>query len=145
MANIQKILSEEIRRLAKKEIKSAAEPLRKQVTALKQQIRQQKELITKLSTPPKTGASADTAVKESADEPKVKIRMTSARFKKIRLQLGITQVQMAQLLETSHSSIVNWENGKAKPRLPMCEKIIALGKIGKRELQKRLETLKPAE
>lgn len=145
MVNIQKLFNEEIRRLAKKEIKTAADPLRKQIIVLKQQVRQQKELITKLSKAPKSEASNTVTAEESAVEPTVKIRMTNIRIRKIRILLGLTQEQMAQLLETSHSSVVNWESGKVKPRRAMQEKIVALGKIGKRELQKRLGELNRPE
>lgn len=138
MANIQKTFNEEIRRLAKKEVKTATEPLRSQIMGLKKQVRLQKEQIAKLSkATPVPAPTVETAV--SDEEPKVKIRMTSARFKKIRAKLGVTQMQMAKLLETSHSSVVNWENNVAIPRQPMRETIVAVSKLGKRELQKRLE------
>lgn len=143
MASIQKIFNEEIRRLAKKEIKAATEPLRTQIVTLRKKVGEQNALIKQLSKPEKAAAQAAASAvseEESGEEGK-KTRMPSARIRKIRQQLRLTQMQLAQLLEVSHSAVVKWEIDKASPRSETKAKIAALGKIGKRELKKRLDDL----
>lgn len=146
MTNIQRMLSDEIRRLAKKEVKAATEPLRVQITSLREQVRQYKKQMDNLPREAKAEISDTTdSVVPSAEEPARKIRMTSGRIKKIRGLLGLTQCQMAQLLGISHSSVVKWEIDKASPRTALKEKIVRLSKMGKRELQKRLEETMPSD
>lgn len=46
------------------------------------------------------------------------------KFKEIRLKLGLTQVQMSQVLHIPLKSIQNWEYGRTNPPpylLPMIE------------------------
>lgn len=140
MANIQKIFNEEIRRLAKKEVKSATGPLRSQIAQLRKQVAEQKQLIKKLEQNP--SSSAESVPSANNDDASFKkLRMSSARIRKIRKICGVTQAQMAQLLGVSHSAVVKWEIDKAQPREGMKANIVALVKMGKRELRKRLEAL----
>lgn len=141
MASIQKMFSEEIRRLAKKEIKAATEPLRTQIVTLRKKVSEQNALIKQFSKPEKALVPAAASEEESGEEGR-KTRMPSARIRKIRQQLGLTQMQLAQLLNVSHSAVVKWEIDKASPRSETKAKIAALGKAGKRELKKRLDVLK---
>ena len=142
MANIQKMFNEEIRRLAKKEAKAAAEPLQSQIVKLRQIVRRQNEQISQLQRGTKVDA-APAVVPDAAEpaEERTKIRMTSARIKKIREQCDVTQGQFAQLLGVSISSVSKWEIDCATPRADVKARIAAFGKMGKRELQKRLEEL----
>lgn len=140
MTNIQKMFSEEIRRLAKKEVKAATEPLKTQITSLRKQVAQQKLQLQSMGQTQKPDASAPVEVQENGEKAK-KFRMPGARIKKIRIHCGLTQAQMAKLLGASHSAVVKWENNGASPRGDMKGKIAELGKLGKRELQKRLEAL----
>ena len=55
-----------------------------------------------------------------------------------RAQLGLTQAQMAQLLQASALSVYKWESGKVQPRAAQLERILALRKLGKREAAARL-------
>ena len=142
MANIQKMFNEEIRRLAKKEAKAATGPLQSQIVKLRRIVRQQNEQIGQLQQGTQTGVVPVTA--SDTAEPvgeRTKIRMTCARIKKIREQLGVTQGQFAQLLGVSLSSVSKWEIDCASPRADVKARIAVLGKMGKRELQKRLEEL----
>lgn len=152
MANIQKILSDEIHRLAKKEAKSAMEPLKLQIAKLRAQIADQKEQIKSLqSKSAVTTVSADTAPsadpvtnEKSADDSKKK-KLPGDKIKKIRKKLGLSQMTFAKLLGTCHNSIGRWESGFCQPNNDAKEKIAELAKLGKRELSKRIENLPTEE
>ena len=45
MPNVEQVLKAEIRRIARSEIKTQSEPLRKQIRALKEMVRKQRETI----------------------------------------------------------------------------------------------------
>lgn len=55
-----------------------------------------------------------------------------------RESLGITQKEMATLLDSSALSVWKWETGKATPRAAQLERIRAVLNLGKREALAKL-------
>ena len=55
-----------------------------------------------------------------------------------RESLGVTQKDMATLLEASSLSVWKWETGKVAPRTAQLERIRAVLKLGKREALAKL-------
>lgn len=145
MPSIQKMFCEEIRRLAKKEAKAATEPLRTQIANLRLQIHKQKGLIRDMSLTAKGDFAAEGPASESSEELSKQIRMNGARIKKIRHQFGITQFELARLLNISHSAVVKWECDKATPRNETKVKIVSISKMGKRKIQQCLDASKTNE
>lgn len=47
----------------------------------------------------------------------------SASLKEIRLENGLTQKQLSQLLKVSHTTVSSWEKSTREPSLEMLEKI----------------------
>ncbi len=49
------------------------------------------------------------------------------RLKELRKENGLTQVELAELLQTTDDSIYSWEKGRSQPSLEMlceiCEKL----------------------
>lgn len=142
MPNIQKLMSEEIRRLARREAKSAVTPLLKTVSELKHQIT---ELRKQLKQVPPASAGKKTEEKilpagAAGDERRKKdIRLTPERIMKIRRKLGLSRKQFAGLLDVYFVSIANWETGKTAPRSSMKGKIETAAKMGKRELKAAMD------
>lgn len=145
MANTQKKFNEEIRCLAKKETKAATRSLQSQVVNLRQTVRQRNEQTGHLQEEKKAEVSSPAG--PDTDEPVndcTKIRMSSARVRRIRERLGVTRNQFAHLLCVSITSVCKWEVNCVMPRPDMKARIAALGKMGKRELKKRLKDLAQA-
>ena len=63
------------------------------------------------------------------------VRITAESIAKLRRKLGLTQMQLAALLEVSNFSVSHWELGKTAPREAYKCKIAALRDMGKRELK----------
>ena len=147
MANIQKILSDEIHRLAKKEAKTAMEPLKLQLAKLRAQIADQKEQIKNLQNKTiaevqvKDASSKETQPDDKQSSDTKNIKLSCDKIKKIRKKLGLSQVAFAKLIGTCHNSIGRWESGFCKPNGEAKEKISELAQLGKRDLQKRLESV----
>jgi len=137
MPNIQKFMSEEIRRLARKEAKSAVSPLLKTVSELKHQISELRKQL-KLVQPAVEAKPAAENVLPAVEEQKKAIRLTPERIIKVRKKLGLSRKQFASLLDVYFVSIANWETGNTKPRLAMKEKIHEFATMGKRELKAAL-------
>ncbi len=138
MSNIRKILIEEIRRAASKEIYAARKPLIQTISALKKQLSEQNRrlhVLEKLVPIPKPAVFA---MPEESAESGHPLRITGKRVKALRIRLGISQSEFASLLGVSISSVNNWESGKIVPRKEQKLRIACLRDTKKRELKKIL-------
>ena len=138
MPDIKRVLAHEICRLARKEVKAALKPLQMQVSGLRKTLAAQntkikalgKRIPTAVASKPKT---------ESQPVSDRQIRITSESIAKLRQKLGLTQMQLATLLEVSNFSVSHWELGKTTPRRAYKYKIAALRDMGKRDLKRLLK------
>ncbi len=140
MSDFKQIFSDEIRRLARKEIKIALEPMQKMIAAQRAQIvelRRQVRELEKVSGP--VAAVVETTAQENAENKKISRRITGKRIVAMRNKMKLSQAQFAELLGVSLSSIVNWEKDKRTPRASQKELIANLRLLGKREVAKRLD------
>ena len=139
MPDIKAVLSEEIRRLAKKEVKAAVLPLNKIIAEQRHAISELKKRIAELEKSC-AGNQAVEAPAEAAllaaDEKK--LRLNSAGIARIRSKLKLTQSEFAKLLGVSAHSVFVWEKGDVSPRQDTKAAICALRTIGKREIKRRL-------
>lgn len=144
MSSLINSLKSEIARVARKELKDELLALRKATTTHRSEIaalkRQVKSLASALKATVKASRSNDSttsAADASAAAPG--IRFSASRLAALRAKWGITQAQMAAVLDVSYLSVHKWEAGAAKPRAAQLQKIAAVMKMGKREVQKRLQ------
>ena len=139
MPNVQQVLGEEIRRLAKKEARAAIEDLKEQIAAMKKTISEQGKLIKELSKlTNKTAAIVlppEPPKEELAPEEIKAVRVSAERITKWRKKIGVSQTQYAKLLGVSHLSVNHWEAGSTEPREAQKQRIVELRDMGKRELK----------
>jgi len=137
MPNIQQIMNEEIRRIARKEVKAALVPylkaqaeLRKRLADHEKRIKALEKTMAKLlpEEPPKPVATV-------IAKP---VRVTSICIKKLRDKLELTQGQLAKLLGVNLHSVNHWELGKTEPQEAQKRKIAVVRDMGRRELRKVL-------
>ena len=138
MPDIKTVLSEEIRLLAKKEIKLAVVPLQKLAAEQRRTISELKKRIAVLE---KQGAPAEKAAdatdtEDNAEEKK--LRLNAAGIIRVRTKLKLTQSNFAKLLNVSTHTVSMWELDKSAPRKDARAAICALRKLGKRELKARM-------
>ena len=141
MAKMEGILRAEISRLARKEIRAAVGPLARSVRELKR-------AVAKLTKKANSLAKAvGQAVKAKAAE-KVKLEaapgeLKSARFsagliRKLRRRLGVTQAELAKLANVSPTTVAFWEQGRHRPTEANKVPLVALRKLGRREVRRLL-------
>lgn len=146
MPDIKQVLNDEIRRLARKEVKQAVLPLLKVIAEQKSTIRELKREIAglkKSAAEEKPAAPVAAAAAAAADE--VKHRLNAAGIIRIRTKMKLTQSEFGKLLGVSIHTVSMWELGKVSPRPNMKKMICQLRGIGKRELKKRLEAFTASE
>ena len=136
------MLSEKIEQFIKKEIRSRVdEKLSKPTPACRECTRR----ITALEKQTRTTMAAVCSSHEQEPEPETKrrfYRITGTMLLKLREKWGLTQSDVALLLDTTHNSVNRWERDKRKPSTAMKKRIAELRDQGKRKALKRLKEQK---
>ena len=137
MANIQQLLNDEIRRLARKEVIALEKELKSQLVELRRTVAEQnrriKTLEKALSAAP--AAAAENPADETVENSKT-VRVTAQRIIQWRSKLGLKRTQYARLLDVSPLSVAHWETGKSTPRESQKQRIAQLRDMGKKELNR---------
>ncbi|MFO0792096.1 MAG: helix-turn-helix domain-containing protein [Pirellulales bacterium] len=141
MTTLATVLKDEIRRLARKEIKiqtgkttKAVAQYRRQIAALKRQIREQQRRLEQLQ---KLGQKRATEPEQAADANNA-MRFSARSVRAQRRRVGLSAADYATLVGVSPLTIYNWEHGKSRPRNGQFETLVSLRGIGKREALARL-------
>jgi DNA-binding transcriptional regulator YiaG len=115
-------LSRELRRL-----KRIVSPLRKTVSGLEklvaEQARRQQEKVAELKAP---------------EEEVRRSRFSPALMRSLRARLGVTQGQLASLVDVSTAAVTAWESGRIAPRGRNRAALVAVRKLGRREVKRLL-------
>ena len=143
MSTFANQLKSEIARLAKKEVRSETQALKKASAAYRGEIAALKRRITGLETQIKKqskGAGHAKVVEAAEEEGGTALRFRVAGFAALRKKLEISAAEMGKLLGVSAQSVYHWETGKTKPRASQLAAISAVRKMGKREVAAKLGT-----
>ena len=140
MPDIKQVLNDEIRRLARKELKAAVQPLIKQISEQRKIIAELRKELKNLSKSISVAEQKTVAPVVDQEESK-KLRLTPAGIVKIRTKLKLSQSKLAALVGVSGHTVSLWEVGKVAPRANAKAAICALRTIGKKELKLRLAGL----
>ena len=140
MPDLGKALREEMSRVAGRELRSALNPLNDQIRSLEREVTALRSQIsgaqgTAAKSTGKPSGNAKAAATQTA------IRITPASIKKHRKRLRLSQAQMGKLLGVSAITILNWEQGKSKPRAANREAIAELRGMGLKDAELTLAGL----
>ncbi len=105
--------------------------LKRTVSALRKTV----AVLAKLRAELQAQRTAERARLAAAPEEVKVARLSPLLVKKLRKRLGITQGELATLVGVSGSAVGFWEYGKAKPEGHNREALVALRKLGRREVQ----------
>lgn len=145
MPNIASILKAEISRVARKEVRTEIETLKKasvarrasiaelrrQVSALEKELRRVAKGATRSATAPISGDEAAAGMKR---------RFSPTRLAAHRAKLGLSAASYGQLVHVSGQTIYHWEQGKARPRAVQLESLAAVRGLSAREIAERMST-----
>src|SRR4051812_44501471 len=146
MTTFATALKDEIRRLARKEIRAetakharAIAQYRREIAALKREQREQDKKISHLSK--QNGNSAGTG--SGGDELNGSLRFSARSVRAQRRRTGLAAAEYAKLVGVSPLTVYNWEHGNSRPRNEQFQKLVAIRGIGKRQAEQKLEELTP--
>ena len=143
MGKIEQTLKSEITRLAKKQLRATCLPLTRDVRQLKRTVsalRKTVAVLAKLGAEFQAQRTVERARLAAVPEEVSTARISPLLIKKLRRRLGITQGELATLVGVSHSAVCSWEYEKAKPEGRNREALVALRKLGRREVRRILAT-----
>jgi DNA-binding transcriptional regulator YiaG len=144
MSTLAVALKDEIRRLARKEIKAqtgttvrAVAQYRREIARLKRQVREQDKKIASLASQKSSRGVAAPEAGQSDDG----VRFSARSAKAQRRRTGLSAADYGKLVGVSPLTIYNWEHGKSRPRRQQFAALVGLRGIGKREAIAKLSTL----
>lgn len=147
MPDIAKVLKEEIQRLARKETKAATTNLRKDNAALKRAVADHKRRLATLERDNRRLLSqinrGQRQSMRTSDGEVENARITARMIWSIRERFGLSQSDLANLLDVSAQSIYQWEHkeGRLTFRGDTKAAIVALRRQSVADVKERLEAL----
>ncbi len=137
MPNIASVLKTEIARIARKEIRTEIDALKKvsaqqrtTIAALRRQLTTLEKKLRDLARQ-KPRKAAEAAAQPEADEQRP--RFSPSWLAAHRAKLGLSAAQYGQLAGVSTLSIYRWEQGRAKPRRAQLLALARVRALGRRE------------
>ena len=138
MGRIETALREEIARLARKEAKKLQarsveeiRRLKKRVADMQAELAEFKQVRAKALSRSRMAEAARSAAAQAVG----KARLSPLLIKKLRKRMKVSQPQFAALLGVSPAAVGFWESGKSQPRPDTKARIVALRKLGRRDVK----------
>jgi DNA-binding transcriptional regulator YiaG len=138
VAKIETAIREAIARGARRQVRLVVLPLRREVFRLRRKVAQLHSALTALRRlavgwermmeaapiiPPVSGEAAKAA------------RLSPRLVQSLRKRLGLTQMALARLVGVSAPAVAHWEAGESTPKGQNRAALVALRKVGKREVK----------
>lgn len=147
MGKVEAIIKSEIVRLAKREMKKVAAPLRRDVWALKSTVSQLRKTVIALErfvSLQRKAWEQEPPLKAAPEEVETS-RLSPRLIRSLRQRLGLSQRDFARLTGVTPLAVYQWETGVFKPKREKKGVLVALRKLGRRDVRKLLEEKRAAK
>lgn len=142
MGALEATIKSEIVRLAKRELRKVSVPLSRDVRLLRSTVSQIRKAVLELqrftALQQKELRKRKVPLEATRDEVQ-KSRFSPRLIRTLRKQLGISQKGLAILTGVTTGAVQHWESGRSKPKEEKKGVMVALRKLGRRDLKKLLE------
>ena len=146
MPNFESTFKDEVRRLARKEIRQTmgntqqtVTALRREVNSLKRKVDSLEKKLSKQSRLVARGAAGEAVAAVTAPDDEASPKRFSPRgLHTHRKKLGLSAADYGRLAGLSGLSIYNYEHGKTRPRSANLAALMAIRQLSKREAEQRL-------
>ena len=138
MGKIEDTLKGEIARLARKETRAAVGAATTEIRRLKMRVSELNQTVDLLSRTVKLNTrllQAQSPQLTVSKEEAKRSRLSPGLIKKLRKRLGISQAELASLVDVSAVAIQFWESGRTQPNEENRQAVLALRKHGRRDVQ----------
>ena len=144
MPNLAATFRQEITRLARREIRSQTQGLRKASAQFRRDIAELKRHASKLTSELarlEHRVGKDVAPQITEADP-AKVRFAARNVISQRRRLGISAADYGKLIGVTAHTIYKWEHGAARPRQAQLAAFVAIRRLGKTEALARLEQMR---
>jgi DNA-binding transcriptional regulator YiaG len=147
MDKLLKVLDEEVARQIRKEMKDPVSSLSGQIRSMRNSLtdlfRRIHSLEMELAKYKKTGHKTASASERDtdADAGLDKAQLTPTLIKKLRMRLGLSQIQFALLTGVSQPAVAAWELGRTAPRGAARQALVDLRTMTPRMVLENLEKI----
>jgi DNA-binding transcriptional regulator YiaG len=144
LAKIEMAIKDAIARGARKQIRSVATPLRRDVRRLRQAVRELRGQLAALRevaarwAESHAGRGWQPAVSE---EEARAARLSASLIRKLRGRLALSQAAVARLVGVSPAAVVQWEQGRATPAGKNRAALVGLRRLGRRQAKRLLASV----
>jgi DNA-binding transcriptional regulator YiaG len=141
MGKLEGMIKSEIVRLAKREVRKISAPLGRDIRSLRSTVSQLRKTVSaleRLTAQQQKELGTGKAQLEATPEEVKKSRFSPRLIRSLRKHLGITQKEMAILTGVTVGAIYQWEQGIFEPRGTKKGILVALRKLGRRDVRKLL-------
>ena len=132
MSTYNIVFKQEVIRLAKHEIKKAITPLLATIRRQRQDIAKLKQENTSIKQ--QVSRPVEPTVPGVTDKELKKARFSGGLIRKFREKLGLTRDQFGKLIGVTGYAVIPWETNQCRPNVLRQKAIVALRKMGKREV-----------
>ena len=142
MGNLEATIRSEIIRLARREMRKVTVPLGRDVRTLKNivaKFRKSTLALERFSTEWRNKQTAEKAHLKATPEEVKEARFSPRLIRLLRKRLRITQNELATLTGVTVGAVHQWEKGTFDPRDDKKGALVALRKLGRREVKGLLE------
>lgn len=150
MPDLNRLLKEEIARLARKEVRAEVEQLKKvsaqyrhDIAALKRHVAGLEKELGRLRRKANGHAAAD-AAEAAGEAAATRHRFSAARLRTMRQRLELSAADFGALVGVSAQTVYNWEGETTRPKPEQLAAIATVRAMGKRALRARLAELSTA-
>ncbi|MBP5182698.1 MAG: helix-turn-helix domain-containing protein [Lentisphaeria bacterium] len=146
MPDVKQVLQEEIRRLAKKEVKQAVAPLAALASELKRRVAQLERQLagTEKKIVPAPAAKQEEGDKAAASKKEKTPRFHGKKIARLRKRLHLSQAELAEMVGVNMFSVSHWELGKNVPRPAQQKSLEEIRVMPRKELRQRLAVVHAA-
>ncbi|MBR2963466.1 MAG: helix-turn-helix domain-containing protein [Lentisphaeria bacterium] len=148
MPDFKQTFQDEVRRLARKELKAFEAKINEQKKTISALTKRVNELEKKQAAAVKSAAVKPAAEAVQAAAPAAegrKARFSPKSLVKFRKKYSLSQKALAILLGVTPFTVSHWEIGKNRPRTNQIEAFSALAKLGKRKVLALVAEKAPTE
>ena len=142
MGRLEEAVRSEILRLVRRELRGVVLPLGKEVRQLKRGLGRLTKGVARLERVVGAQVREAEARKdrlELSEEEARRARLSGRLIRALRTRLGVTQGQLAVLVGVSTRGVTRWEQGEISPRGQNRATLVALRKLGRRDVRRMLE------
>ena len=145
MANVAKVLKEEIARISRKETKTAVTQIGKSQTSLRKMVADLKKRVVSLEKENRRLVAEAKKHKalpaQKPSEEAGKARFSAKGIRSLRSKLGVTQAEFAKLAGTTTHSVYLWEKkeGALKLRDKTRQALLSIREMGAKEARAKLD------